>query len=90
MLVIPRHPRFDEWSENAYGENTFPCVICGKPIRDTKVKYRVYMDNGGLHLLSREEAKLHPEKYEELGMWPLGPDCYRQHPELLDYIERVT
>lgn len=86
MLEIPHHPRYDEWSTQSYTADTFPCVICGKPIKDTKVKHRVYVDNGGQHLLSPEAAAAHPENYKELGMWPIGTDCLRQHPELAPYV----
>ena len=86
MITIPRHPKFLEWSEQSYSDTTFPCVICGKPIKNDKVRYRVCVDNGGEKLLTPQEAKEHPERVEQLGMWPIGSGCSKDHPELKEYL----
>lgn len=86
MITIPKHPKFLEWSEQSYSDTTFPCVVCGKPIKDSKVQYRVYVDNGGKQLLTPQEAKAFPERVEQLGMWPIGSKCCSEHPELNEYL----
>ncbi len=85
MLKIPRHPMYDEWSTHSYGVDCFPCVICGKAIKNTKVKHRIHMANDGENLLSIEEAEKDKEAWNEMGQWPIGTDCLRQHPELKEY-----
>lgn len=89
MIKIPYHPRYDEWSVNSYGPDCFPCAVCGKPIKDTNVKFRVYVANSGDELLSIEEAAKDPEAWEELGMFPLGSDCFRKYPELQGYVVKA-
>lgn len=89
MIKLERHSEYDKWSVYSYGIDCHPCVICGKAIKKGNVKYRVFMHNGGEHLLSIEEANQHPEQYEELGMPPIGAECIRAHPELKSFIVRV-
>ena len=89
MIEIPRHRRYDEWSTKSYKLGKFPCVICGKSVNMELIKHRVYMANDGEHLLSIKEAAQDPHAWEELGQWPIGPDCMRMHPELKDYIVQV-
>jgi hypothetical protein len=86
MIEIPRHHKYEQWSMHSYKNDKLPCVICGRPVNIKTVKSRVYMDNSGEDLLSIEEAAQHPEQYEELGMFPIGPDCVQQHPELQGYV----
>jgi hypothetical protein len=62
-------------------------VVCGKGIYRAKVrKYvRVWWST---HIVNRiEAAKLRLDEGEggDLGYYPIGPDCLRQHPELKEY-----
>ena len=66
-----------------------PCAVCGKPIRDGAWPYAVHIHNGGDVIVTEAEAKtLDPAA--DLGGYPLGRDCLRNHPELLPYVQEAA
>ena len=77
-IKIPRSPHYRE----DLGEG-YPCVVCGKHIPEPK--YMVHLVEGGSHALHPDfEPYDRPEA--DLGWYPLGADCLRQHPELRPYV----
>lgn len=84
MVRIPFHPRYIE-NRDRCGV-AYPCVVCGKGI--VKPRYMVHVHNGGLDLVTEDEAAQLSEA-ADLGWNPLGRDCYRKHPELHPYVTQV-
>lgn len=62
-----------------------PCAVCGKGVK--KPRYWVHVHNGGSDLVTEDEtATLDPAA--DMYHFPLGNDCYRQHPELHPYVTK--
>jgi hypothetical protein len=86
MLAIPHHKSRNK-NRLRYGEGGSDfddgrCLLCGKPVNgDTARMVRV--GNGGLSLVTDREAEADPAG--DLGWLPVGPDCWRRHPEIHPY-----
>ena len=58
-----------------------PCVVCGKEVRsDSKTAHYIRLGRGGTHAVTNEEADANLAS--DLGVQPIGPDCWRRHPQL--------
>ena len=58
-----------------------PCAICGKEVKpSSKTAHYIRMGRGGGHAVTNEEADADPGG--DLGCQPIGPDCWKKHPEL--------
>lgn len=86
MIKIPFSP---DYSKNRHrynqSDNNQPCIICGKLVKDQNNRYSVHVHNGGTYLVTEEEAA-NLNDAGDCGMYPIGPDCLRQHPELRPYV----
>ena len=60
-----------------------PCCLCGKPVPEP-FKYVVHEHDGGGVLVTEEEAENLPGN-ADMGMQPVGSDCWRKHPEIHKY-----
>jgi hypothetical protein len=85
MIDRPLSPKYHKNIErtNAYAAGKTPCAICGCAIDDTKADMAVHLVEGGLHL-GKEGDEF--DAAGDVGWYPIGPDCYRQHPEIHDYV----
>lgn len=64
------------------------CLVCAKPIKPYKAKHWVHLHKGGQCVVTPEESeKLDAEGEADanMGLFPVGSDCVRNHPELKDY-----
>lgn len=85
MIAIPYHARYHE-NRDRCGAAT-PCIVCGKAV--TRPRWMVHVHCGGSHVVTEEEA-VTLNTAADLGWYPLGRDCHRQHPELHPYAYKVT
>lgn len=79
MLKIQRRSNYDR--NDRHGHQP-PCVICGKPLYHPR--YLVHIFSGDVAVTEAEADELGPGG--DLGMYPVGTDCLRRHPELRDYV----
>ena len=87
MIDIPRNPRYQENSDGMGYPDYFPCVVCGKPILYVKARYLVQLSDGGNEIISEEEVTTLGQT-GEMGLYPIGADCLRRHPEIKPYVQR--
>jgi hypothetical protein len=90
MLAIPVNPRYFENLERRNGNRSgyLPCIVCGKGIQDGRVKHSAYV-YWGSHLVTPEEhARLMVEDggAGDMGLYAVGSDCLKKHPEILPYL----
>jgi hypothetical protein len=62
------------------------CLICGKPVIKPQWQIRVH-DGGGTAVTETEAEILNQLGHSDadLGSWPIGTDCLKNHPELEPY-----
>lgn len=84
MIEIPRHESFSKNTEKIKGD-AMPCVVCGKPCPTSP--FSVHVHGGGSDLVTEEEAKSLNDA-GDLGWYPIGRNCLKQHPELKEYAVR--
>jgi hypothetical protein len=72
---------------NKSGEQQAPCVVCGRGIATSRQRFMVHVVDGGLSLALPEDETTDPR--DDLGLYPIGPDCRRKHPELKPYIVSI-
>lgn len=87
MLLIPETKDKGRQAERVSGEARWPCYVCGRAV-NTKGKTHVWIEvgGGGLHAMLPGEAD--PSASDYMGFFPVGPDCFRAHPELKDYARK--
>ena len=83
-----------ERNRKRYGQSSgYPCLVCGKPCKDDGKAVWVYLHDGGGTIVTADEyearnAAGHDD--EQLGAYPIGPDCYRKHKAVLaPYVQRI-
>lgn len=59
-----------------------PCVLCGKNVKNPAGFLTVA--DGGAHFVMPGYDGSNDPAY--MGCFPIGKDCYRQHPELKPYL----
>ncbi len=83
MIAIPMHADFSENRERIKGD-TLPCVVCGRACKNPVWMLHLW---GGNDAVTEDEAStLNPNA--DMGMYPVGSDCLRKHPELKPYAIR--
>ena len=60
------------------------CAICGRGIKATNPRY-VHIHNGGRAVVTDEEAST-LDPVADMGVFPIGPECLRKHPEVRPYL----
>lgn len=74
-----RSPKYDANRDRFGGGEHGDCIICGKAIRNPgKAKYAAMTIFGELFT---DDERIPPE-YDQ-GGFPIGPDCYRKHRDVL-------
>lgn len=84
----------EPFSGKRYKENsaispagTNPCAICGKPIKPDASTRWVWVVEGGSEFA--RPGEVHDEA-GDMGMWPLGSDCYRRNRKDLEgYVVKI-
>lgn len=80
-IIVPKSPSY---YRNIEKHDRQPCLICGKPVRATMYARGtrwVHVHEGGSRIVTDRLAEtLDPSA--DLGMYPIGADCWRKHPEL--------
>jgi hypothetical protein len=84
MIDIPRHENFSKNADKC--GDAMPCVVCGKPCPTSP--FSVHVHGGGSDLVTEEEAK-NLDDAGDLGWYPIGRNCLKQHPELKEYTVRA-
>jgi len=72
--------------------NQYPCLICGKgcDMDSPRVK-KVWLHGGGDTIItSQEDADELGGPAADLGTYPIGPDCYKKHKDVLEPFVRVA
>ncbi len=66
----------------------YPCFICWRPVRTDRPQHWLFATVDGRYDLT--PAELAEYGSDDYGFWPVGPDCLKQHPELLPACEVRT
>jgi hypothetical protein len=69
-----------------------PCLLCGRPVHPERAPW-VHLHQGGASLVTEAEAQQLNASGEEGGdmlFFPIGPECWRKHPELHPYQAKAT
>lgn len=69
-------------SENYNGQGSTPCLVCGKPVKNPV--YFLHVVDGGASIIKPDETW--DNEAADLGLYPLGADCKKKHPELDEYV----
>jgi hypothetical protein len=85
MIDIPMNKDFCEQAEKCK-DAVQPCIVCGKPAPTTPFSIHVHC-GGGTAVTEEEAAKL--DEGADLGMYPIGRNCLKKHPELKEYAVRA-
>ena len=81
MIKIPNNPNYSKNQERIKGD-FYPCLVCGKAVTTANPKM-ARMWNGDT-LVTDEEA-LDMNSSGDMGYYPIGSECLRNHPELKRY-----
>jgi hypothetical protein len=87
MITIPRHPSYFKNLEHSGNGDDPPCVVCGKGIKSAN--YKMVHMFWSTHLVTADEAvEIIAREGDggDMGGYPIGPNCLRQHPELKAYV----
>lgn len=79
MIPIPVHPNYF-MNRERHGD-AYPCVVCGRKCHNPRWGVRVV--SGGGYIGTDEDANADPGG--DLGIYPIGGDCLREHPEIKPY-----
>lgn len=86
-IDIPFAPDFSENMDRTNSHGDHPCIICGRKARQSR--YWVHVHGGFTTIVTEQEAeRLNATEYvrADMGMFPIGSDCLRKHPELKEYV----
>lgn len=89
MIDYKKNPDWHQQADRC-GDRT-PCIICGRPV--TRPRYWLHEHEGGGTIVTQEEAATLDARdraqgvSSDMGCWPIGSDCLRQHPELRPYVQ---
>ena len=78
-VPIVRSANYDRNAARGTDDDT-PCLICGKGVKDPWP--HVVRLSTSFEALSDAEAKANPEI--DMGAFPVGRSCWRNHPQLHD------
>ena len=84
MINVPTSDHYSIKSHGRHPNDSIPCYVCAKPIREDRIKYMLHIHcGGGVAVTEAEAATL--DEAGDLGCHPIGVDCLRRHPELKPY-----
>lgn len=86
MIAIPYNQKLIDKNEKRYGSNDgSACIICSAKIKNLdNHKLWVRIVNGGGYIGTVNDAEQRPSA--DLGYYPIGADCLKNHPELKQYV----
>lgn len=77
-----------KWSRRGCPDGSTPCLLCGRPVKnEAKTTKWFLVHHGGSHIVTEaryEELNAAGRGGAQLGLQPIGPECYRQHKSLLE------
>jgi hypothetical protein len=62
--------------------DAWPCIICGRPIKDNTTAKQLRIGNGGTSVVDTNSDSDDPA---DMGFFPIGADCLRKHREYQPY-----
>jgi hypothetical protein len=84
VIEVPQTEDYGKNAAKARGED-YPCVVCGRAVKyGSSTGHVVHLGNGGGYLLLPTEVD--PAASDYLGLYPLGGNCLKKHPELRPYV----
>lgn len=92
MIELPQSPNRDK-NQERYGGGALDeteCAVCAKPIKNDKITAEIHVHGGWGAVVTEDEAAAMRGTAAEggdMGMWPVGSDCLRKHPELKPYVQ---
>jgi hypothetical protein len=89
MMAISM-PLFTNLDWSRVKEHQTPCALCGRPVTTKPTTPWVYVHDGGGAIVTEGEyyALVAGGAPGEMGAWPIGPDCWRTHPNVRPYAVR--
>jgi len=86
-IEIPFNDDFSEQMDRTGSHGRSPCIVCGRQCPNPR--YMVHVHEGLLTIVTEEEAtRLNEDDPSgDMGMWPIGTDCLKKHPELRPYVQ---
>lgn len=88
MIDIPFSVNFIQNMDRTNSHGDFPCIICG--CKAANARYWVHVHGGFSTIVTDEEAAAlnkGDERGADMGMFPIGSDCLRKHPEIKSYVQ---
>src|SRR5579859_1464924 len=88
MIDIPFDPKFSDNMDRTHSHGNYPCAVCG--CNAPRAKAWVHVHGGGDVIVTEEESEQLNNSEEvraDMGMWPIGEDCRKKHPELESYLQ---
>jgi hypothetical protein len=83
MIEIPMSPHYGKNLQTWNSADALPCVVCGKTVRNPK--HYVHFWTAAYAVMESEVPSL--DVSGDMGHYPVGSDCLRQHPELKPYVQ---
>lgn len=80
MIELPRSPNYQKNAARIRGDYA-PCAVCGKAV--IKGNKAVHIVRGGGYVANQFDAI---DPAGDCGIWPIGPECIKAHPELKPYL----
>lgn len=87
-IEIPFNDDFGEQMDRTGSHGRSPCIVCGRQCPNPR--YMVHVHGGLQTIVTEEEAEQlnnSDESGGDMGMWPIGTDCLKKHPELRPYAQ---
>lgn len=83
-IAIPRRRVSEALKRARSTGDSYPCAVCG--VHVPRAKVFVHMIEGGGVALHCADAEAYVPDGGDMGMYPVGSDCIKAHPELKPYI----
>ncbi len=85
-VTIPFDPKRaeNEARTHANSDGCQPCIVCGRKVRNPQ--HMVHVHNGGVTIVTETEAE-QMDASADVGLYPIGSDCLRAHPEIKPYVQ---
>jgi hypothetical protein len=90
-IAIPERRAPASLRERGQTGSSYPCVVCGVHVRSPKWELHM-ISGGGVALHPADEALFAADEAAsggDMGFYPIGADCLRQHPELRPFVLKV-
>jgi len=91
-MTLPTSPHYFKNLERFGNGDDPPCAICGKGVKRGNEAGMVHIHGGGGVIVTEEEARERNARDGDggdLGGFPVGRECLRNHPEIAPYVVRA-